>query len=199
MGSMTAPALRRDVPASRYRRVPWSPGAWRQALYLVGGVPAQIVALFVVLVPIFANHHRWPFSLLALAVVFIALPVLTRVQRQRLRATAGVAIPPRPAIPNRLSLPGIAAAARSRATWQQAGYHLLAGPAAGRGGHRGVRNVAGGCPYMLAYAYVWTEPPGSLLRNGESSPPHILRLLYVPLDVYLMLGGIPRSCSPPRG
>src|ERR1035438_694754 len=115
---MTAPALRRDAPAPRYRRVPWSPRAWRQALYLVGGIPAQIVALSVVLVPIFTVHPRWPLPLLALVAVFIALPVLTRVQRQRLRATAGVAIPPRPAIPNRLTPRGIAATARSRATWQ---------------------------------------------------------------------------------
>jgi len=189
VGSMTAPALRRDVPAPRYRRVPWSPGAWRQALYLVGGVPAQIVALSVVLVPIF-TVHRWPLSLLALVAVFIALPVLTRVQRQRLRATAGVAIPPRPAIPDRLTLRGIAATARSRATWQQAGYHLLAGPALAVAAAAAFVMWLGGVLYTLVYAYAWTEPPGSLLRDGESSPPHILRFLYVPLDAYLMLGGI---------
>jgi signal transduction histidine kinase len=190
VGYMTAPALRRDAPAPRYRRVPWSPRAWRQALYLVGGIPAQIVALFVVLVPIFTVHPRWPLSLLALAAVFIALPVLTWVQRQRLRATAGVAIPPRPAIPNRLTPRGIAAAARSRATWQQAGYHLLAGPALAVAATVAFVMWLAGVLYTLVYAYAWTEAPGSLLRDGEASPPHILRLLYVPLDVYLMLGGI---------
>ena len=67
--------------------------------------------------------------LLGLVVVFFAVPVLTAIQRHRLRATAGVLVPPQPTIPNRLSLQGIVAAARSEATWRQLGYHLLAAPA----------------------------------------------------------------------
>ncbi len=27
------------------RRAPWSPRAWRQAVYLAGGIPAQLVVL----------------------------------------------------------------------------------------------------------------------------------------------------------
>ncbi len=187
---MAAPALRRGAPALRYRRVPWSPAAWRQTLFLVGGIPAQIVALLVVMAPIIAVHPRWPLPLLGLALVFIALPWLTRIQRHRLRVTAGVAIPPRPGIPNRLSLQGIAAAARSRATWQQAGYHLLAGQALAVAAVAAFGMWVVGVMYTLLYTYARTESQGSLLQRGQSSPPNILRLLHIPTDVYLTAGGV---------
>jgi len=186
---MAAPALRRDAPALRYRRVPWSPAAWRQTLFLVGGIPAQIFALFVVMAPI-AVHPKWPLPLLGLALVFVALPWLTRIQRHRLRVTAGVAIPPRPGVPNRLSLQGIAAAARSRATWQQAGYHLLAGPALAVAAAAAFGIWVAGVLYTLLYTYARTERQGSLLQRGQSSPPTVLRLLHIPTDVYLTVGGV---------
>ena len=125
-----------------------------------------------------------------LALVFIALPWLTRIQRHRLRVTAGVAIPPRPGIPNRLSLQGIAAAARSRATWQQAGYHLLAGPALAVAAVAAFGMWVVGVMYTLLYTYAGTESQGSLLQRGQSSPPNILRLLHIPTDVYLTAGGV---------
>ena len=189
---MAAPALRRDAPALRYHRVPWSPAAWRQTLFLVGGIPAQIVALFVVMAPIIAVHPRWPLPLLGLALVFVALPWLTRIQRHRLRVTAGVVIPPRPGIPNRLSLQGIAAAARSRATWQQAGYHLLAAPALAVAAVAAFGMWLAGVLYTLLYAYARTRPQGSLLQRGQADPPPwpFLHVLHIPIDVYLTAGGI---------
>ena len=188
---MAAPALRRDAPPPRYRRVPWSPAAWRQTLFLVGGIPAQIVALFVVIAPIIAVHPRWPLPLLGLALVFIALPWLTRIQRHRLRVTAGVVIPPRPGIPNRLSLQGLAAAARSRATWQQAGYHLLAAPALAVAAVAAFAAWVAGVVYTLVYVYAGSQAQGSLLQRGQSSPPHCpAASLQIPADVYLTVGGI---------
>ena len=187
---MAAPALRRDAPPPRYRRVPWSPTAWRQTLFLVGGIPAHIVALFVVIAPIVAVHPKWPLPLLGLALVFIALPWLTRIQRHRLRVTAGVVIPPRPGIPNRLSLQGIAAAARSRATWQQAGYHLLAAPALAVAAVAAFAAWAAGVVYTLVYVYAGSRAQGSLLQRGQWSPPNHLHFVHVPTDVYLTVGGI---------
>jgi signal transduction histidine kinase len=187
---MAAPALRRDASPPRYRRVPWSPAAWRQTLFLVGGIPAQIVALFVVIAPIVAVHPKWPLPLLGLALVFIALPWLTRIQRHRLRVTAGVVIPPRPGIPNRLSLQGIATAARSRATWQQVGYHLLAAPALAVAAVAAFAAWMAGVLYTLVYVYAGNRSQGSLLQRGQSSPPHVLRFVQVPTDVYLTVGGI---------
>ena len=112
---------------------------------------------------------KWPLPLLGLALVFVALPRLTRIQRHRLRVTAGVVIPPQPGIPNRLSLQGIAAAARSRATWQQAGYHLLAGPALAVAAVAAFGMWLAGILYTLLYAYARTRPQGSLLQRGQSS------------------------------
>ena len=188
---MTALAVGDAAPARRYRRVPWSPAAWRQALYLVGGTPVLLAAPVLVVAPL-SSHRAWPLSLLALAVVFLAVPLLTGIQRHRLRATAGVVIPPQPAIPGRLTWPGIVTAARSRATWRQLGYHLLAGPALAVAAITiFVVWLAGGM-YTLVYAYAWTLPAGSLLQRGQAHPPswHLLWMLHVPSDLYLTGCGI---------
>ena len=188
---MTALAVGDAAPARRYRRVPWSPAAWRQALYLVGGTPVLLAAPVLVVAPL-SSHKAWPLSLLALAVVFLAVPLLTGIQRHRLRATAGVVIPPQPAIPGRLTWPGIVTAARSRATWRQLGYHLLAGPALAVAAITiFVVWLAGGM-YTLVYAYAWTLPVGSLLQRGQAHPPswHLLWMLHVPSDLYLTGCGI---------
>ena len=168
------------------------PAAWRQALYLVGGAPAQLATLILVAAPVLAHHRRWPLSLLALAVVFLAVPLLTRIQRHRLRATAGVAIPPQPAIPSRLSPQGIVTAARARATWRQVGYHLLAGPALAVAAISVFWVWLAGVMYALLYAYAWTRPAGSLLQHGRAAPPpwNFLRVLHIPVDAYLTAGGI---------
>jgi Putative sensor len=129
----------------RWRRsAPWSGPARRQALYLAGGIPAQLAALIVLLpwaaglrwrsqwFPLYwpgGAGKLWPLTPIGLAVVFLAAPALTAMHRHRLRSTAGVRIPPPLAIGNRWSLPGILAYAQSRATWRQLGYHFLAAPA----------------------------------------------------------------------
>jgi signal transduction histidine kinase len=188
---MTALAVGDAAPARRYRRVPWSPAAWRQALYLLGATPVLLAAPVLVVAPLTA-HRAWPLSLLALALVFLAVPLLTGIQRHRLRATAGMVIPPQPAIPGRLTWPGIVTAARSRATWRQLGYHLLAGPALAVAAITiSMVWLAGGL-YTLVYAYAWTLPVGSLLQRGQAHPPswHLLWMLRVPSDLYLTGCGI---------
>src|SRR5690349_16220177 len=124
---------RHAPPARRHRRVPWSPRMWSQAFYLAAGIPAQLVAALVLF-----GVGRWTDVMnprgiarlallwLACAVVIAALvPVLTRVQRHRLRATAGVEIPPQPQR-GLLTWRGLVAVARSRAAWRQVSYHVLA-------------------------------------------------------------------------
>ena len=90
---MTTLAQLHDPPARRYRRVPWSPHAWGQALYLAGGIPAQLAPLFVVLGPLFVFHPRPAAALLSILVlvflVFLAVSTFTGIQRQRLRAKIG--------------------------------------------------------------------------------------------------------------
>lgn len=139
---MTAYVQRSDRAApARYRRVPWSPRAWRQALYLTGGIPAQLIPAMVVFwfLVVKIPHSTGPFFfglLFAAAfgvIVLLGVPALTAVHRHRLRVTAGIEIPPQPPVSDapRLSGTGLAAAVRSEATWRQLSYHLVAGPVLG--------------------------------------------------------------------
>src|SRR5258706_5997013 len=68
-------------PARRYRRVPWSPRAWGQALYLFGGIPAQLAAPLLVVAGLLVRP-RWLLPLLFLAVAVLAVPALPSHPRQ---------------------------------------------------------------------------------------------------------------------
>jgi len=202
-----------DRPQNRYRRVPWSPRAWLQALYLVGGIPAQLLALAAVVIPWWSltgpswgnllgvrNWGKlWPVPALFLVIVFLAVPALTAMQRHRLRTTAGVEIPPQPAIEHRWTKTGMVSYASSPATWRQLGYHLLAAPLLAVGALAAFGMWLAGLLYTLLYAYAWTLSPGSLLARGQSSPPdHLHRTLPVPVDVWLTVGGIVLLAAAPR-
>src|SRR5258707_9802363 len=138
-----SPGVRQGAPPRRYRRVPWSPGAWRQALCLAGGIPALLGGVPVPAIVIIDAWWQasqsdfsppigggvWALAFLTwLPLLYLMLPVLTWVHRQRLRAVAGIEIARQPPIPGRLTRHGIVAAARSEATWRQLGYHALAAP-----------------------------------------------------------------------
>jgi signal transduction histidine kinase len=182
---------------TRVRHAPWSPQAWRQALYLAGGIPVQLV----VLLPLAAwavNHYHqpgrlapvtwqrlWPLPLIGLALVFLALPLLTRMHRHRLRTTAGVEIPPQPAMANRWSVAGI----RSPVTWRQLGYHALAAPALAVAAIAAVGAWLTGVLFTLVYAYAWALSQANFFSEGQahSALPHVVP---IPWDVYLTIGGI---------
>jgi signal transduction histidine kinase len=124
-----------QAPARRRRRVPWSPSAWGQALYLAAGIPAQLIAALLLFAVISWSEVMDPrgiarLGLLWLAcvvVIFLLSPVLTQVHRHRLRVTAGVEIPPQPKR-GLLTWRGLDAVLRSQATWRQLCYHLLVAP-----------------------------------------------------------------------
>lgn len=192
------------VTPARYRRVPWSPQAWRQALYLTGGVPAQLIPALVVFwgllvkIPHSAGDVVLGLVLAAVfgAVVVLAVPVLTTVHRHRLRATTGVEIPPQPplGVPL-LSGPGLAAAIRSPATWRQLGYHLLAAPLLGLAAVAAFGMWIFGLLCLLALPLGAVAPSGSLLARGTiggRSP------LVVPADVVVMAGGVALLLLAPR-
>jgi signal transduction histidine kinase len=187
-----------DTLPRRYRRVPWSPRAWSQLLYLAGGVPAQVFALVLVLSPwvsfapswhhLFVHRHTGKLTaavlvLLTLAIVFLAVPALTAIQRHRLRATAGVEIPPQPPMPGRLTKSGISAAVRSDATWRQLGYHLLAGPALGLAAAFTVIMWLAGVLFTLCYLYAWRLSPQNFLNTGTHGAE-------LPGDVVITLAGV---------
>jgi signal transduction histidine kinase len=197
------------LPTRQYRPVPWSPRAWSQTLFLTGAIPAQLLAL-VVLVPwlVVALMHRpgakaelWRLVLLMLLLLLLllAVPLFTEIHRHRLRATTRVLIPAQPVIPGRLSAQGIVAAARARATWRQLGYHVLAGPALAVGAITVMAVWLAGVLYTLVYLYAWTLPAGTLLRRGQSEqlPGHLPPFSYIPMDVYLTGCGIALLAAAP--
>jgi len=196
---MTTLAPARDAPIRRRDRAPWSPRAWRQALYLTGGIPALVAGPLLVsagLVTAFAHRSRWVLPLLFLAGMVLAMPLLARIHRHRLRVTAGVVIPPQPIMPNGLTLQGIRTMARSGTTWRQVGYHFLAAPALGAAAIAAFGVWLAGILYTLVYAYAWALPEGSFLWDGQahSALAHVLR---IPWDVYLTAGGLLLLASAP--
>jgi len=61
---MTALVPHRDAPIRRRDRAPWSPRAWRQALYLTGAIPALAVVPLLLVVAGLAIRPRWVLPLL---------------------------------------------------------------------------------------------------------------------------------------
>ena len=196
------PDVRRDP------RAPWSPRAWSQALYLVGGVPAQLIPPVVVAWGIFvkAPHSTGDFAagvlttMVFAAAVFLAVPVLTGVHRHRLRVTAGVEIPPQPDIPHRFSVPGLVATARSQATWRQLGYHLLAGPALAAGAIAAFGMWVAGLFCTLLFVIAPLLPAGGAYRRGEHpvAGEHLPSPHGIPLDATLTAVGVALLLLAPR-
>ena len=185
---MVTLARRQDL---RYRRVPWSPTAWRQALYLTGAIPVLLAAPVLVAAG-FVHPPKWLLPLLFLAAVFLAAPALTALQRHRLRTTAGVDIPPQPAVEHLWTPAGLISYARSPATWRQLAYHLLAAPLLAAGALAAFAMWLAGLVYTLLYVYAWTMPPQSLFGHGQTWPPagYLPHRLNIPMDVYLTVAGI---------
>jgi len=200
--------------AARYRRVPWSPRAWRQALYLFAAIPVQLIAVTVPVILVYwltgirfvvaqdgyaaltLAIWRWqylPAWLAGLAVLLLALPALTGLQRNRLRATAGLEIPPQPAIAGELSARSIIAVVQSRATWRQLSYHVVVGPVLAAGETAVLGVWLAGVLYLFVYLYAWVLPRDGWLHRGQQVGTPGLRtlgLFHIPLDAYLTVGGI---------
>jgi len=184
---MTASAL----PVRRRDRAPWSPRAWRQALYLTGGIPALAAVPLLVLAG-FAARPRWTLALLFLVVALLAVPLLGTIHRHRLRATVGVEISPPPILPNGLSVAAIQQAIRSPVTWRQLGYHFLAAPALAVAALAAFGAWLAGLLYTLVYAYAWTLYPQNRLARGQSpgSAGHLAPMNSIPVDAYLTVAGL---------
>jgi len=198
---MTTVMPQQAAPARGYRRVPWSPRAWSQALYLAGGIPVQLAAPLIVFALL-----RWPgrfdfwvgplfvLWLLVAAVALLLVPVLTWIQRHRLRVTAGIDIPPQPRRPDWLSRDGITETLRSQAYWRQAGYHYLAGPALAAAAIAAIGVWLAGVLLTFEYVYVWTLSPQGALRRGTggatTSSPLPLVFGTIPADVALTAAGV---------
>jgi signal transduction histidine kinase len=178
MAALLSPS---DARSLRHRRVPWSPQAWGAIVRLAAGIPAQLAGVLVpfVLVAVIMKARTWTVTekllwcLMGVALVFLLIPVLTRIHRHRLRVTAGVEIPPQPRMPSPLSAGGISAIVRSQATWRQLYYHLLAGPALAVAAVIAAGMWIAGIMYTLVYLYGWGLAPDSMIRRGTGiAPPY---------------------------
>jgi signal transduction histidine kinase len=190
---MATLARRQDAPS--HRPVPWSPAAWRQVLYLTGSIPVLLAAPVLVAAG-FLHPPKWALPILALVVVFLASPVLTAVQRHRLRTAAGVDIPPQ----QPWTKVGLIGYARSPATWRQLAYHLLAAPLLAVAALAALGAWLVGLIGTLLYVYAWTMPPHSLFGHGQTWPPagYLPHRLNIPMDVYLTAAGIVLLACAPR-
>jgi hypothetical protein len=167
---------RHPPPARRQRSVPWSPRAWGQALYLAGGIPAQLIAALILFAVVRWSEVMNPrgiarLGLLWLACVvaiFLLSPVLTQVHRHRLRATAGVEIPPQPKR-GLLTWPGLVAVLRSQATWRQLCYHVLIAPVLAVAAAVAVGLWPASVACTVAFAIAWTH------HSVNNSPGHLAR------------------------
>jgi signal transduction histidine kinase len=189
---MTAVAPARDAPTRRRDRAPWSPRAWRQALYLTGAIPALAAVPLLMVVGAAAVRPRWALPLLFLVLALLAVPLLGTIHRHRLRATAGVAISPPSIMPNGLSVAALQQAIRSPVTWRQVGYHFLVAPALAAAALAAFGVWLAGLLYTLVYAYAWTLAPQNLLARGQSSGPpgHLAPMSNIPVDAYFTVAGL---------
>jgi signal transduction histidine kinase len=198
MATLVDAEHRPPTPERQRRPVPWSPRAWRQALYLAAGIPAQLAWLIVLYLVVRGFRHSGsggPVALLAaLFALLLLLPALTQVQRHRLRVTAGIAIAPHPKGPYRWPTPGaVASAARSQAAWRQVCYHLLVAPALAVAAMVAIGTWLASFIYLFVYAYGWGLSAGSMLHRGlypDPSATHLPLIAGLPVDAWLTIAGV---------
>jgi signal transduction histidine kinase len=185
------------VPVRRRRRLPWSPRSLADALYLAAGIPVQLVGALIVfsvaqwtvsLGPGHATIRLWLPLLAAVVMILWVSPALTRVQRHRLLATAGVDIPPQPKRRGRLTWRGFMTEVRSQSTWRQLCYHVLiatvlAAAAAVAVGLWPAAIVVIAVCVVFAISRQGAPAPGAFASPG-SQP------LHHPVDIILIVAGI---------
>jgi signal transduction histidine kinase len=184
------------APARRHRRVPWSPRAWIDAFYLAAGIPVQLVGALVVFALVLWTFSRdsgsvtvrlWLPLLAAAAMIAWVSPALTRVQRHRLRVTAGVDIPPQPKR-GRLTWNGFVAEARSQSTWRQLGYHVLIAPVLAVAAAVAVLLWPAAVAFIVAACAVFQGRPQSAPATGAFSSPGS-QPLHHPVGIILIAAG----------
>jgi signal transduction histidine kinase len=137
---------------------------------VAAGIPFQVFVFAVIFEAI--RLTRPPFRrdvllwLIATALILLLAPVLTRVHRHRLRATAGVEIPPQPRRDDLLSPQGLVEAARAQSTWRQLCYHVLVAPVLGWASIVAVASWLAGALFAFVYAYAGLLGPGNHLYRS---------------------------------
>jgi signal transduction histidine kinase len=151
--------------------LPWSPRSWGRAILMTGGIPAQAVALLIVMAPtaVKAKPKTAAVSILLLILVLLTVPLFTRLQRYRLRCTAETDIPPQQDIPNSLLLDRRIAVARFRRYLRQLAYHLVVGPLVAATAVVGFGFWLAGTVYTTVFLWSWAlATPGGTFYVGSS-------------------------------
>ncbi len=169
VGGMNNTVDRQDRAPARARRLPWSPRAWGQAIYLAAGIPVQaavpgIVAGLVLWTYAVHSPKKPAYFLLiwlaAIVLILLLIPVLTRVQRHRMLVTAGIEIPPQPRWRDLLATQGVAEVLRSESTRRQLFYHLLIAPVLAAAAIVAVGMWPGSIATTVAGAIAWSHHAG---------------------------------------
>ncbi|WP_405147097.1 sensor histidine kinase [Sphaerisporangium sp. NBC_01403] len=145
-------------------RAHWSAPTWLRTFHVVTGVPIALAALFAVAgLALVSVLFAWTLvaPLVALPLLFWSARMFTRLQRARFAAFLGVDIP---AVPRRPGTGNPAVRlfrdARTRSTWRQLGYHMLA-PLISGAGFVAVVMVWSACLVAAALAVqVWSVGGG---------------------------------------
>ncbi|MFF3014380.1 histidine kinase [Streptomyces sp. NPDC057939] len=144
---------------------PWSAWARRNTAFSVAAIPAALPVVLG-LVALAATPDRTPLPLL---LVLALRPLLTLLQRSRLRTLLGVHVPPVVREHPWNSAPGLAERLRSEATWRQYGYHLLIGPSAAVAGAVVVLGWTVAVAATTVYAWEWMFPADGWLPGSPAS------------------------------
>ncbi|MFF4319061.1 histidine kinase [Streptomyces sp. NPDC001568] len=145
---------------------PWSAWARRNTAFSVSAIPAALPVVLG-LVALIATPARTPVPLL---LALACRPLLTLLQRNRLRTLLDVNVPPVVRDHPWNSARGQGERLRSEATWRQYGYHLLVGPFAAAAGALVVLGWTVGVVASTVYAWEWMFPADGWITGSGASP-----------------------------
>ncbi|MFE6082110.1 histidine kinase [Streptomyces virginiae] len=151
-------AIRGGAPRRTYTWItahaPWSAWAWRNTTFTAAAIPAALPVLLGLTATVMAPG---PGTIPPLLILLIG-PLLTRLQRSRLRTLLGLDVPEVEREGSRFTPFAVARRLRSEATWRQYGYHLLVSPLAAVAGGLVVLAWAFGTAATCVYGWIWILP-----------------------------------------
>ncbi len=148
--------------------------------YLAAGIPV-LAAPGVAVIAAATAKHQGLIAFWVIVLMLLITPLLSALQRYRLKCTASVVIPRQPPVPRSLLMDRQIFLDRVRRYLRQLGYHLIAGPLLAGAAIIAAGFWIFGALFTLVYAWAWTTAFGSALNAGSGGK--------FPLDVFVMLGG----------
>ncbi|MEU8777723.1 sensor histidine kinase [Streptomyces sp. NPDC048606] len=141
---------------------PWSRWARRNTAFAVAAIPPALPLVAGLLLSTIAPGP----GVVPLLLVLALRPLLTGLQRSRLRSLLDLDVPPVTRAHPWHTVAGLTERLRSDATWRQYGYHLAVSPLAALAGAVLVLLWAGGAVCAGVYAWSWALP-----QDGSAGDP----------------------------